>query len=95
MENQWYKLNKNIIFQDNKSTLILEKNGKASNSKRTKHIKVRYFFVIEKRGGGSKVLSNREDVVRPFDKTTTRRKIQEDEIDGDEFSRRLLRNPKQ
>ena len=38
-------MSKNVIFQDNKSTLILEKNEKASSSKRTKHIKMRYFFV--------------------------------------------------
>ena len=41
MECQGYKVSENIIFQDNKSTLILEKNGKASSSKRTKHIRVR------------------------------------------------------
>ena len=37
-----------LIFQDNKSTLILEKNGKSSSSKRTKHIKVEYFFTKDK-----------------------------------------------
>ena len=41
-------MNENIIFQDNKSTLILKKSGKASSSKRTKHIKVRYFFAKDK-----------------------------------------------
>jgi hypothetical protein len=32
-----------FLFQDNKSSILLEKNGKASSSKRTKHIKIRYF----------------------------------------------------
>ena len=45
---QEYKVSENIIFQDNKSTLIMEKNGKASSSKKTKHIKVRYFLVKDK-----------------------------------------------
>ena len=45
---QGNKVKENVIFQDNKSTLILEKNGKASSSKRTKHIMVRYFFVKDK-----------------------------------------------
>ncbi len=38
----------NIIFQDNKSTMLLERNGKASSSKRTKHINVRYFFITDR-----------------------------------------------
>jgi hypothetical protein len=40
-----YAIKKNVIYQDNKSTITLAKNGKASSSKRTKHIKVRYFFI--------------------------------------------------
>ena len=43
MECQGCKVNENIIFQDNKSALTLEKNGKASISKRKK-IKVKYFL---------------------------------------------------
>ena len=42
---QGYHVNDNIIFQDNKSTMLLERNGKASSSRRTKHINVRYFFI--------------------------------------------------
>jgi hypothetical protein len=33
------------VYQDNKSSITLEKKGKAAGSKRTKHIKVRYFFI--------------------------------------------------
>ena len=36
------------IYQDNKSTILLASNGKASSSKRTKHINVRYFFVTDR-----------------------------------------------
>ena len=38
------QITNSIIFQDNMSSLSLEKNGHASRSKRTKHIKARYFF---------------------------------------------------
>ena len=32
-------------MRDNQITMLLESNGKASSSKRAKHIKVRYFFL--------------------------------------------------
>ena len=38
----------NILMQDNKSTILLETNGRASSSKRTKHIKSRFFFIKDK-----------------------------------------------
>jgi hypothetical protein len=38
----------NVLFQDNKSSIILEKNGKASRSKSTKHIIIRYFFFTDR-----------------------------------------------
>jgi hypothetical protein len=36
------------FFQDNKSSILLEKNGKASSSKCTKHINIRYFFITDR-----------------------------------------------
>ena len=33
-----------LIYQDNKSTILLEINGKQSSSKRTKHIRMKYFL---------------------------------------------------
>ena len=47
LEAQGYGVNENIVYQDNKSAILLEKNGKASSSKRTKHINIRYFFVTD------------------------------------------------
>jgi hypothetical protein len=44
---QGYGVKDNVLFQDNKSSIILEKNGKASSSKRTKHINIRYFFITD------------------------------------------------
>jgi hypothetical protein len=37
-----------LVYQDNKSAILLETNGKLSSSKRTKHIKMKYFFVKDK-----------------------------------------------
>ena len=33
------------MFQDNKTAMLLEKNGKASSGKRANHINMRYFFI--------------------------------------------------
>ena len=37
-----------IIYQDNKSAMLLEKNGRISSGKRTKHINARYFFITDR-----------------------------------------------
>jgi hypothetical protein len=52
MEAQGYKIEDNVLCQDNKSSILLEKNGKASSSKRTKHINIRFFFIIDRIGKG-------------------------------------------
>ncbi len=36
MQEQGIKVTDNILYQDNKSAILLEKNGRASSSKRTK-----------------------------------------------------------
>jgi hypothetical protein len=38
----------NVVYQDNKSLLLLEKNGRQSCGKRTRHIDIRYFFVKDR-----------------------------------------------
>jgi hypothetical protein len=47
------------------SAILLEKNGKASSSKRTKHINVRYYFVTDriKKGDMSVEWCPTEDIV--------------------------------
>ncbi len=45
LEAQGYTISSNIVYQDNMSTLSLAKNGYVSSSKRTKHIKAKYFFI--------------------------------------------------
>jgi hypothetical protein len=42
---QGYNINEYMIFQDNMSSLSLEKNGRVSSSKQTKHIKAKYFLI--------------------------------------------------
>ena len=48
LEEQGYKLRNNILFQDNKSAMLLANNGILSSSKRTKHINVRYYFIKDR-----------------------------------------------
>jgi hypothetical protein len=48
MEAQGYTVKDNILFQDNKSAILQEKNGKALSGKRTKHINIRYFFITDR-----------------------------------------------
>jgi hypothetical protein len=45
LKEQGYETVKSIIHQDNKSAILLEENGRASSSKRTRHLNIRYFFV--------------------------------------------------
>jgi hypothetical protein len=51
MKAQGYAAKDNVLFQDNKSSILLEMNGKASSIKRTKHINIRYFFITNRVGG--------------------------------------------
>jgi hypothetical protein len=48
LKSQGYHVSDNVIFQDNKSTMLLERNGKVSSSKQMKHINVRYFFITDR-----------------------------------------------
>jgi hypothetical protein len=53
LEAQGYDVEDSIIYQDNQSTMLLEKNGRASSSgKRTRHINIRYFFVHDRINAG-------------------------------------------
>ena len=47
LEAQGYGINRNVLYQDNKSTILLENNGKRSSSKRTRAINIRYFFLTD------------------------------------------------
>ena len=45
MEAQGCTVEQNNLYQYNNSNILMEKNGRASVSKRTEHIKARYFFI--------------------------------------------------
>ena len=47
MLNQGYKMEPAIIYQDNKSTIQLINNGR-SNSEKTRHVNIRYFFLTDR-----------------------------------------------
>jgi hypothetical protein len=57
MQEQGYDMEPSLLYQDNMRAILLETNGKASSSRRTKHIKVKYFYIKEK-------VDNREINVR-------------------------------
>ena len=38
----------NIIYQDNKSTILLAENGRHSAGKRSRHLNIKYFYVTDK-----------------------------------------------
>ena len=47
LEEQGYNINSNILYQDNKSAILLETNGKKSSGKRTRALNIRYFFLTD------------------------------------------------
>jgi len=47
LEEQGYAVERNILYQDNKSAILLGVNGRKSSSKRTRALNVRYFFLSD------------------------------------------------
>ncbi len=45
MRAQGFAVSNNILYQDNKSAMLLETIGRALSSKRTRHIEIRYYYV--------------------------------------------------
>ena len=48
LEFQGYNVNSTIMYQGNQSEILLKNNGRASSSKRTKHLNIRYFFITDR-----------------------------------------------
>ena len=48
MEAQGYIIESNVLYQDNKSTILLAKNGRMSAGKNSRHIKNRFFLITDK-----------------------------------------------
>ena len=47
MENQGYEVNDNLIYQDNQSAMLLEKNGRKSSGKKTRCLDIQYYFITD------------------------------------------------
>ena len=47
LEDQGVEVKETILYQDNMSSMLLERNGRQSSTKRTKHMDIRYFYVGE------------------------------------------------
>ena len=45
---QGYGVKDNVVFQDNQSAILLEKNGQQSSGRRTRHLNIRYFFITDR-----------------------------------------------
>ena len=48
MEAQGYTIENNILYQDNKSTILLAKNGRMPDGRSSKHVKNSYFLITDK-----------------------------------------------
>ena len=47
LEDQGVRIKETILYEDNMSSMLLERNGRQSSMKRTKHMDIRYFYVGE------------------------------------------------
>ena len=48
LDAQGYDVFNNIVYQGNKSSILLENNGNSSSSKRKKHTNIRYYFITDR-----------------------------------------------
>ena len=57
-----------VLYQDNKSAMLLEKNGQVSSGKRTRHIDIRFYFVADWVANGDLRIEHcpTEDMVADF-----------------------------
>ena len=52
LKGQGVHVSDSILFQDNMSAILLEKNGRASAGKRSRHMNIRYFFIADQAKSG-------------------------------------------
>jgi hypothetical protein len=53
LEAQGYSIKDNILYQDNRSAILLESNGMQSTGKRSRHLNIRLFFVADQKAKGN------------------------------------------
>ena len=77
MEAQGYKIKRDILFQDNKSAILLENNGKRSSSQRTRAFNIRYFFLTDQihQGNLQVVYCPTEEMIGDFQSKPTQGKL--------------------
>jgi hypothetical protein len=68
LEEQGCDINSNILYQDSKSAILLETNGKKSSGKRTRALNIRYFFLTDQveKGNVTIVYCPTDDMVGDF-----------------------------
>ena len=68
MEKQGYEVKRNVLYQDNQSAILLEKNGKKSAGKRSRALNIRYFFITDQVEKGNVVIDYcaTEDMIGDF-----------------------------
>jgi hypothetical protein len=52
LESQGFIIEHATLYQDNKSAMLMEQNGKFSSGKQTKHVNIRYFFIKDRIASG-------------------------------------------
>jgi hypothetical protein len=52
LEAQGYPVKENVLYQDNRSAMLLEKNGRQSAGRRSRHLNIRLFFVKDQQDQG-------------------------------------------
>ena len=48
MDAQGYPIHNNVLFQDNQSTIKMQRNGRNSCTGNSRHVNIRYFFVKDR-----------------------------------------------
>ena len=48
LKGQFFKVNKNIVYQGNQSAIFVERRGKYLFGNKTRHIDIRYFFITDR-----------------------------------------------
>ena len=48
LEEQVYKVDENVVYQDNQSAILLEKNKRKSSSKHTRHLNIHFLWLQTK-----------------------------------------------
>ncbi len=68
LESMGYNIEKNILYQDNKSAILLEENGKRSSGKRTRALNIRYFFMTDQVEKGNVIIEHcpTDDMIGDF-----------------------------